>query len=86
MQEVLLYKHLGQTERVGEFFRVTSSADFKQKLGHLAFHLLGGFTVDNIFVLIRFQNPRTLFSTPKKIISFFHNFTNNIDGRGPWKP
>ena len=59
MQEVLLYKPLRQTGTVGKFFGVTSSVDLKQKQGHLAFHLLGGFTIDKIFVFICFQNPRT---------------------------
>ena len=81
MQEVLLYKPLGQTEMVGEFFGVTSSVDFKQKLGHLAFYLLGGFTIDKIFVLIRFQNPRTFrFSFPhqKRLLFTFYTILQTI--------
>ena len=80
IQEVLLYKPLGQTETVGEFFGVASSADFKQKLSHL-FHLLRGFTMDKIFVLIRFQNPRTFrfyFSHLKRLLFPFFTILQTI--------
>ena len=76
LEEIMSYTPQGYSETMLEYFRFGNISNFKQKMALLCAHLLHGFDVKKIYLLVRFDNPRRLrlyFDSLKQLLLPFCN-------------